>query len=98
MLLTNEPYLNYINNNRNQIAVQQTLGVVSTAIGVASLGVGGGALMTGATGMLGKGMALGLVAAGVQQTTSGLGGIASEFARQSDYKNKVDEVKEVKIL
>lgn len=93
MLLTNGPYLNYINNNRNQIAVQQTLGVVSTAIGVASLGIGGGALIGGATGMLGKGMALGLVAAGVQQTTSGLGGIASELARQSDYKNKVDEVK-----
>ena len=93
MLLTNEPYLNYINNNRNQIAVQQTLGVVSTAIGVASLGVGAGALMTGATGMLGKGMALGLLVGGVHQTTSGLGGIASEFARQSDYKNKVDEVK-----
>ncbi len=93
MLLTNEPYLNYINNNRNQIAVQQTLGGISTAIGVASLVAGGGALMTGATGMLGKGMALGLVAGGVQQTTSGLGGIASESARQSDYKNKVDEVK-----
>jgi len=93
MLLTNEPYLNYINNNRNQIAVQQTLGGISTAIGVASLVAGGGALMTGATGMLGKGMALGLVAGGVQQTTSGLGGIAIESARQSDYKNKVDEVK-----
>ena len=39
------------------------------------------------------GMGLGLIAGGVHQTQSGLGGIFSELARQNDYKNKVDEVR-----
>lgn len=89
LTLINEPYLNYMINNRNQIAVSQTLGTASTAIGVASIVGGTTMIATGA----GLGMGLGLIAGGVHQTTSGLGGIASELARQSDYKNKVDEVK-----
>ena len=88
LTIATDTYKEYINNNRNQIAVSQTLGGITVATGIASGIIGGG--LIGADKL---GMGLGLIAGGVHQTQSGLGGIFSELARQNDYKNKVDEVR-----
>ncbi len=88
LTIATDTYKEYINNNRNQIAVQQTLGGITVATGIASGIIGGGLI-----GAKKLGMGMGLIAGGVHQTQSGLGGIFSEIARQNDYKNKVDEVR-----
>lgn len=94
LMLSNDAYLNYMKNNREQIITTQTLNTTKTAIGVASI-VGGGALIASsvATGGAGIGMGLGLIAGGIGSTVSGVGNIASEITKQHDYKNKVDETK-----
>jgi len=88
LTIATDTYKEYINNNRNQIAVSQTLGGITVATGIASGIIGGGLIRAKHLGM-----GMGLIAGGVHQTQSGLGGIFSEIARQNDYKNKVDEVR-----
>ncbi len=94
LMLSNDAYLNYIKNNREQIQTTQNLNATKTAIGVASI-VGGGALIVSsiATGGAGLGMGLGLIAGGIGSTVSGVGNIASESAKQYDYKDRLDETK-----
>ena len=88
LILSNDKYIEYMLNNRNQIAVNQTLNGVQVVTGIASLVAGGG--LMGADKL---GMGLGLVAGGIHQKTAGVGGLVSEMARQNDYKNKVDDIK-----
>ena len=94
LMLSNDAYLNYMKNNREQIQTTQNLNATKTAIGVASI-VGGGALIASSivTGGGGLGMGLGLIAGGLGSTVSGVGNLASESSKQYDYKNRVDEVK-----
>jgi len=94
LMLSNDAYLNYIKNNREQIQTTQNLNATKTAIGVASI-VGGAAFIASsvATGGAGLGMGLGLIAGGLGSTVSGVGNIVSESAKQYDYKNRLDETK-----
>ncbi len=94
LTLSNDAYLNYIKNNREQIQTTQNLNATKTAIGVASI-IGGGALIASSvvTGGGGLGMGLGLIAGGIGSTVSGVGNIASESAKQYDYKDRLDETK-----
>lgn len=94
LMLSNDAYLNYMKNNREQIQTTQTLNTTKTAIGVASI-VGGVAFIASsvATGGAGLGMGLGLIAGGVGSTVSGVGNIASEISKQYDYKDRLDETK-----
>ena len=94
LMLSNDAYLNYMKNNREQIQTTQNLNATKTAIGVASI-VGGGALIASSvvTGGSGLGMGLGLIAGGIGSTVSGVGNVYSEMSKQHDYKNRLDEVK-----
>ncbi len=94
LMLSNDAYLNYIKNNREQIQTTQTLNATKTAVGVASIAVGSALIASSvATGGAGLGMGLGLIAGGLGSTVSGVGNVYSEMSKQYDYKNKVDEVK-----
>ena len=94
LTLSNDAYLNYIKNNREQIQTTQNLNATKTAIGVASI-IGGGALIASSvfTGGGGLGMGLGLIAGGIGSTVSGVGNVYSEMSKQYDYKNRLDEIK-----
>ncbi len=89
VMLSNDAYLNYMKNNREQVQTTQTLNATKTAVGVVSIVGGAGMIASGG----GLGMGLGLIAGGVGSTVSGAGNIASEIAKQHDYKNRLDEVK-----
>ena len=93
--LSTDAYLQYINNNRSQIVASQSINAVQTGVGIAGLVVGGTALATGNVlgAKMGIGMGLGLLAGGIGGTLSGASGIVNELAKQSDFKNKVDDVR-----
>lgn len=94
LMLSNDAYLNYIKNNREQIQTTQTLNATKTAVGVASIAVGTAFIASSvATGGAGLGMGLGLIAGGIGSTVSGVGNVYSEMSKQHDYKNRLDEVK-----
>ena len=94
LMLSNDAYLNYIKNNREQIQTTQTLNATKTAIGVASIVVGTALIASSiATGGAGLGMGLGLIAGGIGSTVSGVGNVYSEMSKQYDYKNRLDETK-----
>ena len=93
--LSTDAYLQYINNNRSQIVASQSINAVQTGVGIASLAFGATALATGNVlgAKMGVGMGLGLLAGGVGGTLSGASGIVNELAKQSDFKNKIDDVR-----
>ena len=94
LMLSNDAYLNYMKNNREQIQTTQNVNATKTAIGVASILAGSAFISSSVfTGGGGLGMGLGLIAGGLGSTVSGVGNIVSESAKQYDYKNRLDETK-----
>ena len=94
LMLSNDAYLNYMKNNREQIQTTQNVNATKTAIGVASILAGSAFISSSVfTGGGGLGMGLGLIAGGLGSTVSSVGNIVSESAKQYDYKNRLDETK-----